>query len=154
VTDFFLDSSALVKRYVPEQGTAWVRAIAAPAAGRSILIAQLTPVEVVSGTWRRVREGTIAPRTARAIRLLVDRHAQRDYLVIGLAAQIVQRAENLLEQHALRAYDAIQLASALESNARLVAGGLVPLTYVAADQRLLTAASAEGLAIDDPMAHP
>ncbi len=128
MTAYFLDSSALVKRYVPEQGTAWVRTITAPGAGHSIIIAQVTQVEIVSGTWRRVRESTIAPRTARAIRLLVDRHVQRDYLVIGLTARIVQHAEDLLERHALRAYDALQLASALESNARLVGVRRSPLS--------------------------
>ncbi len=53
----------------------------------------------------------------------------------------------------LRAYAAIQLASALESNDRLLADALPPLTFVSADQRLLTAASAEGLATEDPNLH-
>lgn len=30
VNAYFLDSSALVKRYVPETGTAWIQAIATP----------------------------------------------------------------------------------------------------------------------------
>jgi uncharacterized protein len=154
VTAYFLDSSALVKRYVPETGTAWVRTITTPSAGNTILVAQMLPAEVISGVWRRVREGTIAPRIARAIRLLVDRHTRREYLVIELSARIVQRAEDLLEQHPLRAYDALQLASSLESNTRLVGAGLAPLVVVTADTRLLAAASAEGLATEDPNAHP
>jgi predicted nucleic acid-binding protein len=59
-----------------------------------------------------------------------------------------------LERHPLRAYDALQLASALESDTRLVGAGLAPLVFVTADTRLLAAASAEGLAIEDPNAHP
>ena len=151
---YVLDSSALVKRYVPETGTAWVRTITTPSAGNTILVARMMPAEAISGVWRRVREGTIAPRIARAIRLLVDRHTRREYLVIELSARIVQRAEDLLEQHPLRAYDALQLASALESNARLVGAGLAALVFVTADTRLLAATSAEGLAIEDPNAHP
>jgi hypothetical protein len=49
-----------------------------------ILVAQMTQAEVISGTRRRVREGTIAPRVTRAIRLLLDRHTRREYLVIEL----------------------------------------------------------------------
>jgi predicted nucleic acid-binding protein len=114
----FRDRAALVKRYVPEPGTAWVRPMTAPSAGHAILVAQMMPAKVMSGIWRRVREGTITPRGARAIRLLVDRHTRREYLVIERSARIVQWAEDLLEQHPLRAYDALQRASALASKAR------------------------------------
>jgi len=154
VTAYFLDSSAVIKRYVLEQGTSWVRALTTPSAGNTTIVARLTQAEIASGVWRRMREGTVAPRIARAIRLLVDRHTLREYLVIELTASIVYRAEDVLERRPLRAYDALQLASALEGNARLTKGGLSPLVFVAADRRLLAAASAEGLAVDDPNAHP
>lgn len=154
MTHYFLDSSALIKRYVVEVGTIWIRSITTRSAGNIITIAHITQAEVVSGAMRRKRDGTIAVRTAHATRLLVDRHASREYRVIGLTAQIIQRAEDLLEMHQLRAYDSIQLASALESNARLVAAGLPAITFVSADNRLLTAAAVEGLTINDANAHP
>jgi len=131
-----------------------VRALSTPTAGHTLMIAQVTPAEIVSGVARRRREGTIPARTAHAIRLLVDRHTRREYRVIALQAQVLHRAENLLETHPLRAYDAVQLASALESNNRLVAAGLAPLVFVSADIRLLAVAIAESLATDDPNAHP
>lgn len=135
-------------------GTAWVRALITPTAGHTLLIAQVTPAEIVSGVARRRREGTIPARAAHAIRLLIDRHKRREYMVIALQAQVLLRAENLLETHPLRAYDAMQLASALESNDRLVAAGLAPLVFISPDTRLLTVASAESLKTDDPNAHP
>lgn len=125
-----------------------------PDAGHTLLIAQVTPAEIVSGVARRRREGAVPARTAHAIRLLVDRHARRSYMVIALRAQVLHRAENLLEGYPLRAYDAIQLASALESNDRLVAAGLAPLIFVSADARLLVVADAECLTTDNPNAHP
>jgi len=118
------------------------------------MIAQVTPAEVVSGVARRRREGSIPPRTAHAIRLLVDRHTRREYTVIALRAQVLRHTEDLLETHALRAYDAVQLASALESNNRMVAAGLVALVFVSADKRLLDVAITEGLETEDPVAHP
>ncbi len=83
-----------------------------PSAGNTTIVARLTQAEIASGVWRRMREGTVAPRIARAIRLLVDRHTLREYLVIELTASIVCRAEDVLERRLLRAYDALQLASA------------------------------------------
>ena len=100
-----------------------MRSLATPDSGHTLMIAQVTPAELVSGVARRRREGSVPPRTAQAIRLLVDRHTIREYTVIALQAQVLHRAEDLLEAHALRAYDAVQLASALESNKRLVAAG-------------------------------
>lgn len=154
MSHYFLDSSALIKRYVVEVGTNWTRSITSRNAGNMIIIAHITQAEVVSGVMRRKRDGTISMRTAHATRSLTDRHASREYRVVGLTGPIIQRAEDLLEGYALRAYDSIQLASALEINARLVAARLSAIIFVSADNRLPTAASAEGLMTDDPNAHP
>ena len=151
---YFLDSSALIKRYITEQGTGWVRSITLPSTGNTIIIAQVTQVEIFSSVSRRRREGLVPPRTTQAIRLLLHRHVKREYMVIELATPIIEGAEDLLDKHPLRAYDAIQLASALAANARLIEAILAPLVFVSADVRLLTAATVEGLTGDDPNAHP
>ena len=154
MTQSFLDSSGLIKRDVVEPGTPWVRAMTSRSSSNTVMIAHMTQIEIVSGASRRAREGTLTTRTARAVRLLIDRHARREYMVIGLTPQVVRRAEDLLAVHPLRAYDSVQLASALESNTRLVAAGLSPVLFVSADVRLLTVATAEGLMTEDPNAHP
>jgi uncharacterized protein len=59
----------------------------------------------------------------------------------------------LAETHALRAYDAVQLAAAVEVNAQCAALG-VALTLISADAALNAAAMAEGLTVDDPNSHP
>jgi hypothetical protein len=53
----------------------------------------------------------------------------------------------------LRGYDAVQWAAAIEANARCTALGTT-LTFVSADVTLNAAALAEGLAVEDPNAHP
>lgn len=97
MTHYFLDSSALIKRYVVESGTNWIRSITLPTGSNVIIVSHISEVEVVSGTMRRKREGRITSRTAKAIRLLIDRHCSRQYRVLGFTAQIAQRAESLLE---------------------------------------------------------
>jgi predicted nucleic acid-binding protein len=61
----------------------------------------------------------------------------------------MQEASRLADSHVLRAYDAVQLAAALDIH-RL---GL-SLTLLSADAELNTAAIAEGLTVDDPNNHP
>lgn len=48
-----LDTSAVVKRYIQEVGTVWVRSIADPAASHLIYLARITDVEVTSAVVRR-----------------------------------------------------------------------------------------------------
>jgi len=42
VAVYFLDSSAVVKRYVQETGTGWIKTIADPAAGHFLYVARIT----------------------------------------------------------------------------------------------------------------
>lgn len=59
MTAYYLDASALSKRYVQETGTAWVRALVTPAAGHALLTARITMVEIYSVLARRKREGSV-----------------------------------------------------------------------------------------------
>ena len=59
-------------------------------------------------------------------------------------------AKGVIQRHPLRAYDAVQLASALILNSALIADKLSPLTFVSADNVLCEAAQAEGLPTENP----
>lgn len=151
---YILDSSALVKRYMPEIGSRWITSLTTASAGHTIIVAQITAVETVSAIMRRMHGKTISKRTARAARLLSDRHYTRQYEKIRLTIGIILSAENLLEKYSLRAADAIQLASALEAHHKMIRHGLSAPIFVCADHRLLAAAIAEGLQTDDPNLYP
>jgi predicted nucleic acid-binding protein len=58
---YYLDSSALVKRYVAEVGSAWLQTIVAPAAGHLLLTSRITTVEVAGALARRRREASLSP---------------------------------------------------------------------------------------------
>lgn len=145
MTLYYFDSSALTKRYIIETGINWVRAIVAPNSGHRILIARITPVEVMSAVFRHKRNSTITARTAQAIRFFLERHTAREYQIVQLADSVLSRAQDLLDVHPLRAFDALQLASALEVNSRVTAGNKPSIVFVCADTRLVNAATAEGL---------
>jgi hypothetical protein len=100
------------------------------------------------------RFSIISVRTVQAARLLIDRHFQREYQIVILTTAVVNIAENLFQKHPLRAYNALQLASALEANTIIRSVNLSPLTFVSADVHLLNVAIAEGLITDNPNQHP
>ena len=151
---YFLDSSALVKRYVQETGTSWVRSITRRSPSTVIYIAQITAVEVPCAIARRRKGKTLAPRRASSILHRFRQHLAGRYNVAQLTAALLDDATRLGVKHALRAYDAVQLAVALEVNRFHQAGGAAPVTLVSADQALNDAALTEGLAVDDPRLHP
>ena len=154
MASYFVDSSALVKRYVNETGSAWLSGLVAPAAGNDIYIARITTVEVISALMRRARGGTIAATDARAACLLFMNDLLHDYEIVNMTETLLNHAMTLAETHGLRGYDAVQLATALAANAALVAAGLPDLAFVAADGDLVAAARLEGLSADDPNLHP
>ena len=47
MADYYFDSSALIKRYVSEAGSAWVCGLFDPGLGHEAFIAEITPVEIV-----------------------------------------------------------------------------------------------------------
>lgn len=153
MTHYFLDSSAVVKRYVNETGSPWIRSLFIRSRGHTILIAQITPVEAYSAVMRRVREGTVNLSITEDLRRTFLIQIKRQYRQVSLTQQVVSQAQDLIEKYPLRAYDAVQLASATTANERLVVEDVAPLVFVSADQRLVQAAAAEGLAVEDPGAY-
>jgi hypothetical protein len=77
---YYRDTSALGKRYVSEIGSAWVRALTAPAAGHALVTARITMAEMYSVLARRKREGSV-PAAACAIAARIHL-AQRDRIQV------------------------------------------------------------------------
>lgn len=150
---YFFDSSALAKRYVTETGTAWVQSLIDPASGNGVYAARITLVELVSAISRRRRNGDVTPAAASAALSDVRADFAFDYQVTEVTAALVAQAAGLAERHALRGYDAVQLAAAIQVNAAYVAAGRPAVTLISADLELNAAGAAEGLVVDDPNTH-
>jgi predicted nucleic acid-binding protein len=154
VSLYFLDSSALVKRYVTETGSVWIRDLTDPGARNQLIIARITWVKVLSALARRQREESLASsdiaQAAQAFRYDLD----MQYQVVEMDAALANVAGEMVAQHPLRAYDAVQLASALRIRSNLVQAKIPTLTFLTADDRLVAIAQAEGLLTDNPNHHP
>jgi hypothetical protein len=147
---YFFDSSALVKRYVHETGSVWVRDTTAGASGHLIHLSLLTTAEIASALARRQREGSLSALERDRLfgTFLVD--CARSYLLLRVEEDIIQRAVSLLRRYPLRTADAIQLATAIELSQTLQEAQLGPAIVVSADDRILEAAPHEGLPTENP----
>lgn len=150
----FLETSALVKRYVQETGTVWVGGLFAPAAGNLLCIAQIAGVETVAAVTLRAWRGATTPGDAATALTSFRLDFARDFYRIPADLAVITRAMDLAEGHGLRGYDAVQLATALLLEVQAIRTGLGHLVFICADNNLNAAAAAEGLATDDPNTHP
>lgn len=136
----FADSSAIVKLYADEEDHAVVRALPL------LVISALARVEVPAAMWRKHRMGEI---TADAVAVLVAEFEadcagtepeEPRLLEVAVTDDIVDAAARLVGVHGLRAYDAMQLATALAVREVDPDCG----QFAAFDKSLRSAAAAEG----------
>lgn len=92
---FFFDSSALVKYYIKETGTAWARGLIDARPANEIAIAQVTGVEIIAAITRRLRAGTTAPVDAAQAISVFRNDFQSRYEVVAVTAALVEEAMNL-----------------------------------------------------------
>jgi len=158
VASYYLDTSALVKRYAREQGSDWVRMLLDPSARHALYTIRLTGPELVAALARKARTGEMTTANAadaiRAFRADWDGLGRTHYRVLAAGYVATGRAMDLVERHGLRGYDATHLAAALVVADVRRRRGLLALTFVSADNGQRQAAAAEGLPVDDPNAQP
>ncbi len=154
MTTYYLDTSALIKRYINEVGSTWLRAQLNTQPQPSLIIVHLTIVEITSALTRRRRENILTSTEYQQIQNSFRSDCLNKYIIATTVGNIINQANHLLEKHPLRAYDAIQLGTAISVNQQLLSNNFLPLTFLSADDRLNDAASAEGLAVDNPNHHP
>jgi predicted nucleic acid-binding protein len=153
VAVYFCDSSAIVKCYVQEQGSAWMVALLDAATAHHLYLARITGVEVIAAMRRRAHRGDIAATDLVAALAQFRQDFAALYRIIEITPALITRAMALAETYAMRGYDAVQLAAAVEVHARGATLGLPVLTLVSADEDLNVVATAEGLAVENPNTH-
>jgi len=131
----FFDTSALVKRYVEEEGSEQVRTLCAEADALGVSV--LVVPELISTLCRLVREGRLSSEDYQSIKSAVKADLS-DADLCDLSQDVFRQALRCLEYHPLRALDALHVGSALIYQ---------PDLFVSADRRQAEAADREGLAV-------
>jgi uncharacterized protein len=154
MTTYYADSSALVKRYVNEPGSAWVCAVCDPAAGHVLALGHIGLVEITAALAAKLRQGVLPDDILDGLLRDLEHDARDQYWLIEVDQAIILKAMALPRRHRLRGYDAVHLACALFLNDTLLSNGLPAPVVLTSDGDLLAAALAEGLLTDDPNLHP
>ncbi|MGB6690967.1 MAG: type II toxin-antitoxin system VapC family toxin [Terracidiphilus sp.] len=136
----FWDSSALVPLCITQSKSSVAEAIYAKWA---IVTWWATEVEIRSGLTRLKRMGSITPNQFLSGKRLAQRLVQ-SWLSVHESENITKDACSLLEDHPLRAADALQLAAALEACDHRPRG----YAFVTADQRQADAARQIGFSVE------
>ena len=151
MTYFYWDSSALVKRYAPETGTAFVNSIFSNVPLNRMMCLAVSTGEMISIFVRKRNDGTI-PQDDFSQALLDFRSEvldSDDFQVVSVDDVLVLESHSLIEQHNLNATDAAILRSALDIAEELCQED-DRLILVTADHRLLRSAENEGLEALNP----
>jgi uncharacterized protein len=143
----FLDSSALVKRYADEPGFETIRAL-----GQDCYVSELSQVEVPSAIWRKHRTGEVSEDDALTLIAVFNLEIAEvaagggPFAIVIASAPVIALAAVFPARYGLRAYDAVQLATAI------VAREADPAleTFACADRGLGNAARREQFSLLDP----
>ena len=148
---FFLDGSALAKRYVAEPGTLLIDFLFDHVSPDRLLVLNIGFAEVVSVLVRRKNAGVLSAATFSQALIQLGQEIIHSTTLRKLEAtnRLVIAALTHIQDHSVNATDAIVLHGALglAGHFRNRADDLV---LVASDQRLLRAAQAEGLVTFNP----
>jgi len=134
----YVDTSALVKLYVPEPESGAVQALMGSAQVAAVSL--IAFAEARAAFARKRRERAVNPKDYRRIVREFDDDWDH-YFVVDVTEPLVKRAAQLADKHGLRGYDAIQLSSAIVL--RDQSGEAV--SFCCFDGRLLRASRREGL---------
>lgn len=147
---YFFDTSAIIKRYIFEQGQAWILSLCNPVQSHSLYISQAALVEVVAAVCRRTREKSISITERDKLIAVFRQDSEENYNIWPVTTDLYTSAGNLCRSHRLRAYDAVQLACVLALRQYALANEAPEPIFVCADIGLIDVASAEGLRIENP----
>jgi uncharacterized protein len=146
----FCDASALVKYYVTEPGSTWVRQ--ALDARPAVFLSEITVAEVSAALGIVQRQGRADAVTRQEFWDRFEHDVAERYSLVHVALDSIYLAAQLCIQHPLKAYDAVQLATALSVRETLSQRD-IPLTFVSGDSTLVVAATTEGVMVDNPFWH-
>jgi hypothetical protein len=150
---YFLDSSAIAKRYVTEAGSAWITNLIKQSIWPRVHVARICGVEVVAAITRRVRSGSLTQQAGRIAAIQFRADFQKMQGIVEVSPALISQAMDLTEKRGLRGYDAVQLAAALAVHEAMLAFASSAI-LISADDELNAAAAAEGLQVENPNLHP
>lgn len=146
----YVDSSALVKRYIEETGSAFMDRLLRDHDGM-VYVSHIAGTEVVAALTRRGRGEHWSEGHIDEIVDLFSDDLNSRFWRLETSPETLDHGMALARRHGLRGYDAVHLAAAIDVNALQIDEGSDPVVLVSADDELNAAAEAEGLTVLNPL---
>ena len=144
----YLDTSALVKLFAVEAGSALVRRlIGGPTPAGVLLMSRLGYTEAAVSLARMVHFGRISAADLPKHLGALDSYWEESIQEVDLSEDVLRDARQLAQRFPLRTYDAIHLASAREARRMLRGVFEGEVRFLAFDGGLVRAAQGLGFAI-------
>lgn len=137
----FFDTSALIKRYVVENGTEAVEKLLGKS--KKILVSSFTKLESCSTARRLLQEKRYSEEEYRTLLNEIELDFNY-YTLIRYDENVEVIAKEVIDLHQLKTLDALQLASCLRHR-------VIVQFFVCCDEKLLKAAAREGLSVVNPL---
>ena len=146
---YFLDSNVIVKYYVEEPGSDWVRLLI-DEPGNLCLISEIVIVEVAAALSQLCR----AKRFGKNRMLNTFARFQEDihaglFMSRMLDAEVLERTSEIVFSHPIRGYDVLQVAAAITTENL----GNFEVVFVSGDKQALRTAQLESMETENPFAH-
>lgn len=149
MTTFFLDSNTVVKYYIREPGSNWVRNIV-DLNDNICVICTISFVEVASALAQMQRGKRFGKQLMRRTFTNFRQDIQRGlFFTHAINTATLELAAELAMLYPLKGFDATQVTSAVLGEEMLNTS----IVFVSGDKQALFAAITEGLAVDDPFQH-
>lgn len=97
----YVDTSALVKRYVKELGYSWMRRAMSARTNNRTFLSELGTLELEVAFTRKMLETSISPTERDAMVRLFHRHLARQYETLPISDQVLTRARQLVRRRDL-----------------------------------------------------
>lgn len=136
----YCDTSALIKRYIEEEGTAVVDRLWSASLG--IATSLVAFAETLAALSRKLREG-ILTETEYARALKVIKADFDSFILVSITPELNAAIARLVRRYPLRGFDAIHLSAALA----IRDSGDIPVQFACFDHLLNEAAMKEGLPV-------
>jgi uncharacterized protein len=138
--NLFFDTSALIKKYIDEQGSDRVDEILDQA--RSVYVSGITEIEMLSAVKRLLHDGIIDKNGYNSVKkeMLYDLDF---FQIIELDKTVIETAKELIEKYQLKSLDSIQLGTVLSIKDEID-------LFAVCDDKLCTFAKQEGIRIVNP----
>lgn len=145
---YYLDASAAVKPYSEERGADLVEELLNGVT--AVYLSRVGIVEVVAAFFKKTRTGEM--HVSEATSALEDFRVDLEdvYKIVEVDGATTETAIEVARDHRLRAYDCLQLATAILLQKERSRLGLEPLVMLSSDSELNEAAGREGLTVEDP----